>query len=405
MTRSKWGALAALLGAVALSLTAFAGAGAARTKHAAAGKPIVIGAAIDLTKGMAPFDAPALAAAQVEIKKINAAGGVLGRPLQLKYLNDQLDPQKTKQDARSLLSGGADILWVTCDVDYATPAIQEGLNAKKLTVAPCIGTDEMSPLRFGTPGKLAFSFGNAAQDEGAAVAEYSIKKGWKSAVVVTDNLLRYFQDVCKAFTVRYQQLGGKILSQESFKQGDNTINNVVSRVNNEKPDVIAFCTSFGGDQPAFVSGLRSLGNNTPIINGWASDGAYWWTKNPQVSNFYFLTYAAAVPGAKDPDPKVRALEAALKKSGHPAQTGGFVTGAAAIEAIADAIRINKGSTDGAKLAATLEKFKKVSTVSGRISFSKSLHSVFGRAYRVVAVNNNQAKVVGMITAKSPANIH
>jgi branched-chain amino acid transport system substrate-binding protein len=405
MTRSKWGALAALLGAAALSLTAFAGAGAARTKHAAAGKPIVIGAAIDLTKGMAPFDAPALAAAQVEIKKINAAGGVLGRPLQLKYLNDQLDPQKTKQDARSLLSGGADILWVTCDVDYATPAIQEGLNAKKLTVAPCIGTDEMSPLRFGTPGKLAFSFGNAAQDEGAAVAEYSIKKGWKSAVVVTDNLLRYFQDVCKAFTVRYQQLGGKILSQESFKQGDNTINNVVSRVNNEKPNVIAFCTSFGGDQPAFVSGLRSLGNNTPIINGWASDGAYWWTKNPQVSNFYFLTYAAAVPGAKDPDPKVRALEAALKKAGHPAQTGGFVTGAAAIDAIADAIRINKGSTDGAKLAATLEKFKKVSTVSGKISFSKSLHSVFGRAYRVVAVNNNQAKVVGMITAKSPANIH
>jgi branched-chain amino acid transport system substrate-binding protein len=405
MTRSKWGALAAFLGAVALALTAFAAAGAARTKHAAAGKPIVIGAAIDLTKGMAPFDAPALAAAQVEIKKINAAGGVLGRPLQLKYLNDQLDPQKTKQDARSLLSGGADILWVTCDVDYATPAIQEGLNAKKLTVAPCIGTDEMSPLRFGNAGKLAFSFGNAAQDEGAAVAEYSIKRGWKSAVVVTDNLLRYFQDVCKAFTVRYQQLGGKVLSQESFKQGDNTINNVVSRVNNEKPSVIAFCTSFGGDQPAFVSGLRSLNNETPIINGWASDGAYWWTKNPQVTNFYFLTYAAAVPGAKDPDPKVRALEAALKKAGHPAQTGGFVTGAAAIDAIADAIRINKGSTDGAKLAATLEKFKKVSTVSGKISFSSSLHSVFGRAYRVVEVNNNSAKVLGMITAKSPAKIH
>ena len=39
-----------------------------------------------------------------------------------------------------------------------------------LTVAPCIGTDQMGPKRFGTAGKLAFSFGNVAQDEGSAMA-------------------------------------------------------------------------------------------------------------------------------------------------------------------------------------------------------------------------------------------
>ena len=60
---------------------------------------------------------------------------------------------------------------MTCDVDYATPAIQEFLQAKLLTVAPCIGTDQMGPSRFGSAGELAFSFGNAAQDEGSAMAE------------------------------------------------------------------------------------------------------------------------------------------------------------------------------------------------------------------------------------------
>src|SRR5262249_42223088 len=88
----------------------------------AAGSPVVIGATIDLTKGMAPFDAPALTAAQIEIKKINAAGGVDGHPLVLKYLNTQLDPQATKQDATKLISQGAQIGWVTCDVDYSTPS-------------------------------------------------------------------------------------------------------------------------------------------------------------------------------------------------------------------------------------------------------------------------------------------
>jgi branched-chain amino acid transport system substrate-binding protein len=394
--RTAWVAL----GVLTLALAVFVGGAAG---NPAAGKPIVIGAAVDLTKGMAPFDAPALGAAQVEIAKINARGGVNGRPLQLKFINDQLDPNKTKQAAATLLGQGVDIGWVTCDVDYATPAAQAFLQAGKLTVSPCIGTDELSPLRFGSIGKLGFSFGNAAQDEGSAVAEYAYKNGWHSATVVTDNLLRYFKDVCSAFSIRFQQLGGKIVAKESFTQGDKTINNVVSRVNGKKSGVIAFCTSFGGDQPAFVSGLRSLGNSTPIVNGWASDGNYWWPKSPKVTNFYYLTYASV--WGDDPNAGVKSLIAALKKSGHAPQTGGFVTGAAAIDGIAAALRRSHGSTNGATLAGIIEKFHKQPTISGLVSFSAQLHSVFGRQYRVIKINNNTARLVSVITAQKVANIH
>src|SRR5439155_26301619 len=123
---------------------------------------------------------------------------------------------RTQQATVQILRKSRVFTWSTCDVDYASPAVKAGLDKPKLTIAPCIGTDEMSPLRFGTAGKLAFSFGNAAQDEGAAMAEYAIKRGWKSSVVVTDNLLRYFKDVCKAFSVRYRQLGGNVPAQASL---------------------------------------------------------------------------------------------------------------------------------------------------------------------------------------------
>jgi branched-chain amino acid transport system substrate-binding protein len=403
MRRARGIAVVALAGAAAVLLTVLAGAGSAHTAKKPTGKPIIIGAAIDLTKNMAPFDAPALLAAQIEIKKINAAGGVLNRPLKMEFINDQLDPQATKQAAVQLLQKKADIGWVTCDVDYATPAAQEFLKAGKLTVAPCLGTDELSPLRFGKRGKLAFSFGNAAQDEGAAMAEWAYKvKKWHSAVVVTDNLLRYFKDVCQAFTVRFKQLGGNVVAQESFTQGDKTINNVVSRVNGEKSQMIAFCTSFAGDQPAFVAGLRTLKNNTPIMNSWAGDGNYWWTSSPQVTNYYYVTYASVY--GDDPSKQVRAFEKLMAKAGHPAQTGGFLGGASAIQALADAIRKAK-STNGAKLAAVLVKFHKHPTISGPISFSAGLHSVFGRSYRVILVNDNKAKLVGRVTASSPAKIH
>ena len=396
--------LAAIAIAIAATMTLVmvATTNAARTA-AATGKPIVIGAAIDLTKNMAPFDAPALEAAKIEIAKVNAAGGVNGRPLQIKPLNDQLDPTQTKADALKLVGQGVNIGWVTCDVDYATPAITEFLTAKLLTVSPCIGTDQMGPSRFGAAGQLAFTFGNPAQQDGAAMAEYAISRGWKTADVVTDKFLVYFQNVCTAFTDRFQQLGGKIVDQESFTQGDKTINNVATRVNGKAASVIAFCTSFAADQPAFVDSLRTLGNQTPIIDGWASDGAYWWSKNPKITNFYFLTYASAL--APDPSAAVRAFEAKMKAIGQPAQTGGFITGADTIDAIVYAIKKAGGSTNGAKLAAILSHLTKFNTLGGPISFTPALHSAVGRPYRVVVVNNNKAKYLKLHAAQKIPNIH
>ena len=90
---------------------------------------------------------------------------------------------------------------------------------------------------------------------------------------------------------------------------------------------------------------------------------------------------------------------------YAAQTGGFITGADAIDAIAYAIKKNGGSTDGAKLAATLSHLFKFNTLGGPITFTPTFHSVTGRPYRIVVVNNNVAKVIGEHTTKVVANIH
>jgi hypothetical protein len=47
----------------------------------------------------------------------------------------------------------------------------------------------------------------------------------------------------------------------------------------------------------------------------------------------------------------------------------------------------------------MEKFKHVPTISGKVSFSKQLHTVFGRQYRVIQVQNNQGRRVALVTAK------
>src|SRR5436305_4598677 len=135
--RARWALLIVAAGALVL-----AAAAAARTHSTAAKKPIIIGWAYDNNGLMAPFDGPALAAAQIEKAKINKKGGVLGHKLVIKTCKTQGDDATvSKTCADKLISEGAKIIFTTCDVNFATPVVQEALNHHLLTIAPCIGTD------------------------------------------------------------------------------------------------------------------------------------------------------------------------------------------------------------------------------------------------------------------------
>ena len=380
----------------AIALVALAATAAARTTtHKAS--PITIGWAFDSKGAMAPFDGPALAAAQLRVKQWNAKGGVDGRQIQIKTCDTQGNKRRVaKACALKLLSGGANVIFTTCDVDFAAPVVQEAINRGVLAIAPCIGTDQMGPKRFGAKGKLAFSFGNVAQDEGSAMAQYAYARGWRTAALATDSVIVYFKNIVQAFKVRFTQLGGKIVDQETYQDptfGGNNVQNAVSRLNAKKADVIVTSTAgaYGALGP-FITGLRTLGNNTPIINSWAGDGNYWLPKSPPVTNYYFVTYASVF--GDDPNPAINKLAKQVK-----AGTGGFVTGSAAIDGLVTAIRRSGGSTNGATLAATLEKFRGVPTLSGKVSFSAKLHTVFGRQYRVIKIQNNKPRVVAEVVAK------
>jgi branched-chain amino acid transport system substrate-binding protein len=392
---TRLGVLATLVAATVAvaALAATTGGRAAST----AKKPIVIGWAYDKSGQMSPFDNPALAAAKIRIKQVNAKGGADGRKFVIKTCDTQNNnAARAKSCALSLLGQGAQILFTTCDVDFATPVVQEAIQRKKLAISTCIGTDQMGPKRFGSQGKLAFSFGNVAQDEGSAMAQYAWSRGWKTAGLASNTLLVYFKNVVQAFDKRFRQLGGKIVDRESYATGQNNVQAAVTRLNSHKAAVYVTSTSFG-ELPAFVTGFRSLHNNTPILNSWAGDGTYWLPKSPKVTNYYCVTYASVF--GDDPSKDVRGLISQMKKAGAAPATGGFLGGADTIDGLALAIKRAHGSTSGAALAAQLVKFKNVKVLGGKISFSTKLHTVFGRTYRVIKIQNNKAKLVGTVKAK------
>jgi branched-chain amino acid transport system substrate-binding protein len=391
--RGRWALAAVALVALALIGSALAATAGHRTAQAK--KPIIIGWAFDGKGAMAPFDNPALAAAQLRVAQLNKKGGVNGRKLQIRTCDTQENKAETaKSCALRLLGQKANVLFTTCDVDFAAPVVRAAIDRGVLAIAPCIGTDQMGPKRFGSKGRLAFSFGNVAQDEGSAMAQYAWSKGWKSAALATDTVIVYFKNVVQAFEVRFKQLGGKILAKETYQSlGGNNVQNAVSRLNDVKADVVVTSTAGAfGALSTLISGLRSLGNETPILNSWAGDGTYWLPSSPKVTNYWFVTFASCF--GDDPNAAVNALAKQVK-----AGTGGFITGPSAIDGLVTAIKRAHGSTKGIALAKVMEKFKKVPTISGNVSFSTKYHTVFGRRYRVIRIQNNVPKLVGTIVAK------
>jgi branched-chain amino acid transport system substrate-binding protein len=387
--------IVAVLALAAVAVVTTVGATTASGKSGA-GTPIVIGAAVDLTSSMKPFDSPALAGAQIEAAKVAAKGGP---NFQIKVCNHQL--KKQKSCAAQLEQQGAKVAIVTCDVEYAAPATQEFINHGILTMSPCVTTDQMGPQRFGGKGKLAFTVGSTAQDEGSADAEYAYSRGWRTAIVVKDNLLVYFRNVSDAFAKRFQELGGKIVDRQSFTSFHKDIGNVISKVSGEKADVISFVTAFG-ELPQFVAGIRSAGNNTPIVNSWGGDGTYWNPKNPKVTDYYVDNYASSF--GDDPNPAVNALLKKLLAAKKVPYTASFVLGAATIDLLAAAYKKIGGSTDGAKLASVIERFKNQPTISGPVTYTPSVHSVQGRPWRIMKVQDNKETYVRMWKTKKAVSL-
>ena len=381
--------------AAALLALALIGSALAATSRGTAKSPIVIGWAFDGSGAMAPFDGPALAAAKLRVNQINAKGGVNGSKLQIQTCDTHGNKAYVARAcALRLLGAKANVIFTTCDVDLAAPVVTAAINRGTLAVAPCIGTDQMGPKRFGAKGRLAFSFGNVAQDEGSAMAQYAWSKGWRRAGLATDTVIVYFKNVVQAFAARWRQLGGKIVANETYQSlGGNNVQNAVSRLNDVKANVYVTSTAGAfGALSSFITGLRTLGNNTPVLNSWAGDGTYWLPANPKVTNYWFVTFASVF--GDDPNPAVNKLAKEVK-----AATGGFITGPSAIDGVVTAIKRAHGSTKGSVLAGVMQRFKKVPTISGNVSFSTKLHTVFGRRYRVIRIQDNVPKVVGTIVAK------
>jgi branched-chain amino acid transport system substrate-binding protein len=381
--------------AVAMLVVASTAAVTAEAKptKAAAGKPIIIGIATAQTGFIAAFDKPAVAGAMIAVKDINAAGGVMGRPLKVVTADTKSDLNLGSQAGLSVVSKGADVMLVTLDFNFGGGAARVAQSKGMAVVS--IGA---SSPKFGVSGigPLAYTIGSNGAVEAYAEAEWAYqKKGWKNAYILLDDTTDANKTQCDSFSTRFKELGGSIAGSDTFKNSDPSVAPQITRIKglSSKPDVIILCSYPPGGAVA-TQQIRQQGLDTPIIGNDAMDGDYWYKKTlPDLSNFYY-NESTSIFG-NDPNPKVNTFWKKYTKATKGAPQVSFgAFGYAAVQALALGIERAK-STKGSLVAAQMNKFKNAPLLLST-TFTPKVHIDTHREGRMMEIQNGKHTVAAVV---------
>lgn len=355
---------------------------------------IVIGAVIDKTGLMKPLDEPALEAARLQVARLNETGGVLGRPLVIDEFDTRSQLNQSFQAAQELIDDGADLLLVTCDFEFARPAIQVAAEAGVLVLSPCGGTAEWGDPAVAGPN--VFSLAMPSEDEGRLLAEFVLDRYGELVTMIVDTTDPDAIAQCTAFEEDFRAGGGRFrgrleVDRETAPELQENVA-ALTRSSLALPDAVVLCASplVGADVVLF---LRRAGLEVPIVAGSTMDGDDWIVEVERTGEMAVLSYAS-VQG-DDPDPAVIQLfEEYEVLLGEPPVQGRPVTGADAVEAFAVAAE-RAGSLDAVALAAELEKFDGEELVAGMITYTAESH-ISARAMRVMEIVDDEPRFAEII---------
>ena len=334
----------------------------------AASDEILIGGALSLTGVQAPLDTPGFKGAQVAVKALNDAGGLLGKKVKFINIDGKSDPVIVGNVAVELIDKGAQLMVAPCDFDFGGPAGREAQSAGIVGISTCASDPLYSSWSLGDK-QFTLSMWNTTM--GAVAADYALKeRGWKTAYVVTDQFIAYTKSLSKYFVEHFKTIGGEILLEDSYTNGDNDFSAQLSRLQalDKKPDVI-FISSYGIDIAMMIRTLREVGYDAPVLGGDSyDDPAIHEALGAKLGNeIYFVTHTWMGPESHPDMPKF--IQLYKDMFGEDPDTSFVATGWDTIMLMADAVKM-AGTTDGAAVAKALEEgeFK---LLTGDLSYSNA----------------------------------
>ena len=271
-----------LLTLLAISLLAIPAFGA---------EPIKIGEIATVTGDFAAYGVAEVESIKIAIAEINAAGGVLGRPLEVVMYDCRTRQEDMVNAARRLVEQDKVVAVIGPSGSglciAAAPIFNRGHVAHlgTLPTNPLVTVDESGKVR---PYNFRICFLDPYQ--GAIMAQFSyMNLRAKKAAILYDVSSDYSQGQREFFIKSFEKSGGKIVADEGFRGEDVDFRSQLTNMKDSDADVLIF-PFMGKSLPLAVKQARELGIELPIVGGDGYGDFMWEISGSTLRNTFWVSH-------------------------------------------------------------------------------------------------------------------
>jgi len=322
-------------------------------------EPIKVGHFASLTGDTATFGQSTDRGARMAIDEINAAGGVLGRPIEILSEDDRSVTEEARTAAQKLIQR-----------DEVVALLGEVASSRSLAAAPeaqRAGVPMISPAstnpKVTEVGDYVFRTCFIDPFQGAVMARFAFEDlKARRVAILSDFKQDYSVGLADFFRKKFTELGGEIVADERYTSGDIEFRAQLTTIRAAEPEAV-FVPGYYTELGLIAKQARELGLNVPLLGGDGWDSAKTLEiGGDAVEGYYFSNHYAADSDSPKVQDFVKRFEA--RYGSRPDAMAALGYDAAGI--LADAIR-RAGTTDGPALRDAIAATKGYDGVTGLIT--------------------------------------
>jgi branched-chain amino acid transport system substrate-binding protein len=330
---------------------------------------IKIGYFGDLSGPTFNFGQSAIHGVLMAVDEINRNGGINGRQIDVVIEDDRGSPEEAARLTSKLID------------EYKVIAIiAGGTSGNSRAAAPRAQSSHVPLISPSSTDPAVTQVGNyifracfVDSFQGEVMASFAANtlKARKAAVLFDFNS-PYGRGLTNFFASSFKQLGGQIVTEQSYTQGDADFKGQLSSIKSAEPDVI-YLPGYYGDVALIAKQARMIGLTQPLLGGDGWDAPELWQLGGDALNGAYITTHYSVD---DPSPAIQTfVENYKQRYGNLLPDAHAALAYDATQLLVDAITRAGSTTDSGKLRDALADTKNFKGVTGIINMDADRNAV------------------------------
>lgn len=347
------------------------------------GDKLIVGNFGSMTGAEATFGISTKQGIELAVEEYNAAGGLLGKQIELKAYDNQGKPEEARLSVEKLIN-----------VDNAFAILGEVASTRSLAGAPVAQQNKIPMISPSSTNPLVTQKGDYIfrvcfidPFQGEVMAKFAFNSlKLKKAAILRDSKSDYSMGLANFFIDTFTKLGGEVVADEKYVSGDVDFKAQLTSIKNKGPEFI-FIPGYYTEVGLIARQAREQGLKVPFLggDGWDSDKL---TEigGEAVQGAYFSNHYSV----EDTRPEVLTFINAFQKKFGNKPDALAASGYDAAKVLFEAVK-KAGSVEGPKLRDAIASTKDHSGATGVITINEQRDAT--KSAVVLQVTGNLFKFV------------